>query len=63
KLNIYKDAGVKEYWIVDPVKKLVGTYLLKNKKYRYTAFDTSIAAELPVGVLPGCVIDLKTVFG
>ena len=63
KLNIYNNAGVKEYWIVDPIKKLAGTYLLKNKKYRYTAFDAGITAELPVSVLPGCVIDLKTVFG
>ena len=32
KLNIYKDAGVKEYWVVDPLTNTVNCYEF-NEKY------------------------------
>lgn len=38
KLNLYSDAGVKEYWIVDPVKKSVYVYHLEETKFETTAY-------------------------
>ena len=38
KLNLYMDAGVKEYWIVDPAKKSVYVYHLEETKFETTAY-------------------------
>ena len=53
KLFKYQTAGVKEYWIVDPMKKLVIVYRFDADEYStpYTFTD-----EIPVGIYDG---DLK----
>ena len=33
KLNLYADAGVREYWIVNPIKKTVFVYHLEETKF------------------------------
>jgi len=33
KLNIYREAGVQECWIIDPEEKQVNVYCLKNNRY------------------------------
>ncbi len=38
KLNLYADAGVREYWIVDPIGKIVSVYHLSEKIFRATEF-------------------------
>ena len=62
KFNLYRQTGVKEYWIVDPNNKTVETYILENGYYvaQERAFEDK---TLKVNVLEGCVIDLKDVFG
>ena len=60
KYNKYLEAGVPEYWIVDPSGRLAEVYILKDGEYKrfiYNETDT-----LPVHILPGCGIDLSTVF-
>lgn len=32
KFNLYEEAGVKEYWIVDPTEKAIFVYYLKDEK-------------------------------
>ncbi|MDR2144389.1 MAG: Uma2 family endonuclease, partial [Treponema sp.] len=61
KFNKYREAGVREYWIVDPEHKDVFVYVLKNGEYMAVNYDDT--GTVPVTVLPGCEIDLKTVFG
>jgi Uma2 family endonuclease len=34
KYNLYEEAGVLEYWIVDPINKMVLVYVLESGKYR-----------------------------
>ena len=60
KFNKYQNAGVLEYWIVDPVDKTVLVYILDNGRY-YAAAHAETAA-VPVHVLEGCVISLSDVF-
>lgn len=61
KFNLYRRAGVREYWIVDPDGKTVQTYILENGYY--IAGDlASPGDKLPVNVLDGCVVDLAHVF-
>ncbi len=43
KLNLYLDAGVREYWIVDPREEKIVVYLLDEEKFKmmsYTFSDT-----------------------
>jgi Uma2 family endonuclease len=60
KFNKYREAGVREYWIADPEEKIVSAYVLKDGHYRAVNYDDT--AAVPVTILPGCEIDLKTVF-
>jgi Uma2 family endonuclease len=61
KFNLYQQAGVKEYWIVDPFSRTVSVHILEDGKYPSPTVYTS-NASVPVGVLEGCSIDLATVF-
>lgn len=38
KLNLYMDAGVREYWIVNPINQSVYVYFLEEDKFKTTAF-------------------------
>jgi len=58
---LYRDAGVREYWVVDPKNSRVTAYCFRDggifvsKTYR--ASDT-----VPVGIFPGFGIALEQVF-
>ena len=60
KFNKYLDAGVREYWIIDPEDKIANVYILKNGQY--TAKSYSKMDIVSVHVLEGCKIELKHVF-
>ena len=61
KFNLYQRAGVREYWIVDPVDKSVQAFLLEDG--RYSAKDFGAAGDkIRVSVLEDCTIDLSRVF-
>jgi Uma2 family endonuclease len=60
KFRKYQNAGVKEYWIVDPELKTVQVCVLENGRYVMTMFDETEKA--PISVLKDCEIDLGKVF-
>ena len=60
KFRLYQRAGVKEYWIVDGENRVVHVHILRDGNYITAVYDES--DEVPVSVLPGCVIPLKEVF-
>jgi Uma2 family endonuclease len=60
KLLLYKEAGVKEYWIVDPKDKHISIYLLKDGEYSYRICHIQDSAR--PGVVPGLEIPLSTIF-
>ena len=60
KYNLYKNAGVREYWIVDPDTKTVSVNVLRDGMYVAYAYGDIDTA--PVSVLPGCTINLQDVF-
>ena len=50
KLNKYKNAGVREYWIVDPYKEKVLVYFFEND-INPTIYPMD--AEIPIGIYEG----------
>ena len=38
KLNLYADAGVREYWIVNPMNQSMYVYFLEDDKFRTAAY-------------------------
>lgn len=38
KLNLYANAGVREYWIVDPMKKHIFVYFLEKAKFEVETY-------------------------
>ena len=61
KYNLYQTAGVREYWIVDPDKKILQAMVLENGRYPAAQVYT-LKDKVPVSVLEGCVVDLSPVF-
>jgi Uma2 family endonuclease len=61
KFNRYQQAGVREYWIVDPETGTVQACSLANGNYITKVYAETDTA--PVNALPGCVINLRDVFG
>lgn len=61
KLALYERHGVREYWVVQPVERLVTMHLLEHGR-----FDTIITrhaeGSLRVAVLPGVEIDWNAAF-
>ncbi|MCL2063181.1 MAG: Uma2 family endonuclease [Candidatus Cloacimonetes bacterium] len=70
KYNKYLETGVPEYWIIDPVGKVIEVFVVENmenafsglteKRYIRSAFSDK--DKVPVSVLEGCVIDMFEVF-
>lgn len=62
KFELYEEAGVKEYWIINPVEENLITYLLKeNGKYQNTGLYTG-GDIINTPVLPGLEINASEIF-
>jgi len=60
KFNKYCEAGVREFWIVDPVAKNVAVNILSDGKYTTRIYGST--DKVSVHVLTGLTIDLVEVF-
>ena len=56
----YQQAGVREYWIVDPDLNLLQAGVLKEGSYITTVYEANDTAN--VAILEGCQINLSDVF-
>ncbi|ALX49118.1 Uma2 family endonuclease [Lentibacillus amyloliquefaciens] len=61
KFNRYQDAGVKEYWIVDPAHEAVDVYLLKDGHFVHDGTYTN-EETVRVGIFDNLFIDLNNIF-
>jgi Uma2 family endonuclease len=60
KFNKYLEAGVKEYWIVDPDINTIQVHILQNKRYVTSVYNDE--AEIDVLSLPGLTINTRDIF-
>ncbi len=61
KFELYQEAGVHEYWIVEPVFEHIIIYTLQNGKY--TGSKPYAAGEIITSsILPGISIEVKDIF-
>jgi Uma2 family endonuclease len=60
KFDLYREAGVKEYWVLDPKRKTLHVYRFDSG----TAFPRVYrpGETAPVGIFAGLSIDLEAVF-
>ena len=61
KFTLYQQAGVREYWIVDPTNKDVQSFFLEDGRYSVKGFGIA-GDEMRVNILEDCLIDLSEVF-
>jgi Uma2 family endonuclease len=61
KFQIYLNAGVREYWVIEPGQKTVQVHVLENGHYISSIYKKD--AVIPVTILPPLSIDLKTIWG
>lgn len=58
KLNLYADAGVREYWIVDPSRKSVFVYYLEQPNFKVDAY--SFQEKIKVNIYEDLYIDFAS---
>jgi Uma2 family endonuclease len=61
KFNKYMEAGVREYWIIDPKDEIISVNILKNGEYVTKMYGNT--GSIPVHVLEGCIISIDDLFG
>lgn len=59
KLNLYKDAGVREYWIVDPRSEKIFVYHLEQDKFALEVY--TFQDKVKAGIYEDLWIDFKEV--
>ena len=62
KLALYERVKVKEYWVVDPVNRIVSVYVFNDRGSYGKPVISAGDSIVKVGVLPGFEIDFKSVF-
>ncbi|MCL2221515.1 MAG: Uma2 family endonuclease [Oscillospiraceae bacterium] len=60
KFNKYREAGVREFWIVDPTAKTVAVNILTGGYY--TTHIHGATGNIPLQAVEGCEVDLDEVF-
>ena len=60
KFQLYQDAGVREYWLVNPKNKTLKTHFFAEGEIHIRTYSATDKAN--VGIFPGFAVDLEPVF-
>jgi Uma2 family endonuclease len=61
KLNLYQEARIREYWMVDPENKHISAYRFQEGLYVMQPYRIQDTAE--PAIFPGLKIELSALFG
>jgi Uma2 family endonuclease len=61
KYEVYEEAGVLEYWIIQPLEKTFFKYILEDNHFKASRLLT-IGDEVTSPILPGFVLNLDELF-
>ena len=61
KKDTYEKSGVKEYWIVDPIQKIIEIFTNKNNKFEL-AVAVKAEGAIKSLLLPDLIIEAKEIF-
>jgi len=61
KFEAYEEAGVLEYWIINPTEKNLLQYILIDSRYQ-AARPLTLDDELTTGILPGFILTINELF-
>ena len=59
KLNLYNEAGVREYWIVDPAKESVWVYYFEESEFKAETY--SFKDKIKVNIYDDLYVDFKEI--
>jgi Uma2 family endonuclease len=62
KFFLYKEAGVREYWVVFPRDKALTVFLLQENGKFDAGTTYEYEGKVPVSIFKGLKIDLKELF-
>jgi len=63
KYKIYEEAGVKEYWIANPMEKLLQQYILNDISQRYELLNVATTDEqLTAHIFPMLEVNVADIF-
>ncbi len=62
KMDVYEEAGVKEYWVVQPADNILMVFHLQEDKSYGKPRIYSFKHKVNVGILPDLVIDLTGLY-
>ena len=60
KFQFYEQAGVREYWIVQPKEKAINVYVLENDEYQL--MDVYESGDIPCQIFPDLIVSHERVF-
>jgi Uma2 family endonuclease len=60
KFQYYLEAGVREYWVIDPEEKKVQVHIYENGHFLSTVYNEN--DRISAAILPGLVIELATLW-
>ena len=60
KFKAYLDAGVREYWLIEPEQKLVQIHVYENGHFISSGYKED--SVIPSAVLPGFSVELETLW-
>jgi Uma2 family endonuclease len=61
KYEVYEEAGVLEYWVIQPTEKTFSRYILKNGRFESSRMLIP-GDEVTTSILPGFVLNLDRLF-
>ncbi len=62
KFELYEEAGVKEYWIVQPVEENISVFILNDQGKYHGAKMYAARDKIKSEAVPGLIIDVKDIF-